>query len=110
MLFNRCNKAGFSRLHDFLVLLDITKATGMCPYDIATTLQFLNLLTKKDGKMVVTVSKKLIEDHIGKLSSKEKRAELDPDSLRWMPLVTNQPSSGEEEDNEDDKATNDVSL
>ena len=99
----------FFKITYSLICIDITKSTGICPHDIASTLQVLNIMTKKDGKVLVSVSKNMVEEHMARLNScKEKRTELDPDSLRWMPLITSRQSSDDDDDDSGEASENEV--
>lgn len=77
-------------LHDHkqkhVTIRGISKSTGMDPHDIAATLQILNMVQKRDGKFVLCVNQRLISNHMEKLR-KSNRTSLDPDALRWTPLV-----------------------
>lgn len=77
-------------LHDHkekhVTIRGISKSTGMDPHDIAATLQILNMVYKRDGKFVLCVNQRLINAHMEKLKMSN-RTTLDPDALRWTPLV-----------------------
>uniref|UniRef100_G3TEZ7 histone acetyltransferase n=1 Tax=Loxodonta africana TaxID=9785 RepID=G3TEZ7_LOXAF len=47
----------------------ISRATGMCPHDIATTLQHLHMIDKRGGRFVIIRREKLILSHMEKLKS-----------------------------------------
>ncbi|ESP04027.1 hypothetical protein LOTGIDRAFT_110219 [Lottia gigantea] len=74
----------------------ISKSTGICACDIALTLQNLNLISKKDGKVVIVKNDKMIEEYLEK-SKKVKRLEIDSECLRWTPLITTHQLQEEEE-------------
>ncbi|GAB6028554.1 Histone acetyltransferase kat6b, variant 2 [Chamberlinius hualienensis] len=83
---------------------EITTSSGMCSHDVIATLQLLDMITRKDGKFIITANRKLIDDYVAKLSNmKEKRIELEPESLRWTPLVTNSNQSDNENDEDSEK-------
>ncbi|KAI2556288.1 lysine acetyltransferase 6B, partial [Homo sapiens] len=75
----------------------ISRATGMCPHDIATTLQHLHMIDKRDGRFVIIRREKLILSHMEKLKTCSRANELDPDSLRWTPILISNAAVSEEE-------------
>lgn len=64
----------------------MSRATGMCPHDIATTLQQLNMIDFQDGRFVIMRRHQLIQDHMERLRAKPRLHEVDPDCLRWTPV------------------------
>ncbi|XP_078576513.1 uncharacterized protein LOC144862110 isoform X2 [Branchiostoma floridae x Branchiostoma japonicum] len=83
---------------DHISIKVISEATGMCPHDIAATLQSLNMVTRKEDRVMIRVRKRLVEDHMTRLeSAAERRAEVDPDALRWSPLIVSNTAILEEE-------------
>lgn len=78
-------------LHTFqdkkITITEISKATGMTPYDIACTLQLLSMIEKNDdGKFTVCVKKVLLKQQMLKMStSHTKRIFLDSSFLSWTP-------------------------
>ncbi|XP_035668811.1 histone acetyltransferase KAT6B-like isoform X2 [Branchiostoma floridae] len=83
---------------DHISIKVISEATGMCPHDIAATLQSLNMVTRKEDRVMIRVRKRLVEDHMTRLESAvERRAEVDPDALRWSPLIVSNTAILEEE-------------
>ncbi|XP_041116974.1 histone acetyltransferase KAT6B-like isoform X5 [Polyodon spathula] len=75
----------------------ISRATGMCPHDIATTLQQLNMIDKQDGRFVIIRREKMIEKHMEKLKANPRLNEVDVECLRWTPLVVSNAAVSEEE-------------
>ncbi|XP_051030724.1 histone acetyltransferase KAT6B isoform X3 [Phodopus roborovskii] len=75
----------------------ISRATGMCPHDIATTLQHLHMIDRRDGRFVIIRREKLILDHMEKLKNCSRPNELDPESLRWTPILISNAVVSEEE-------------
>ncbi|CAH1795541.1 unnamed protein product [Owenia fusiformis] len=72
-----------------ITIKSITRSTGMCPHDIANTLQQLNFVAKKDGKFIIQVDKRVVDAHAEKLKKKGViRLILDPEFLRWTPLIS----------------------
>ncbi|XP_072534281.1 histone acetyltransferase KAT6B [Salminus brasiliensis] len=64
----------------------MSKATGMCPHDIATTLQQLNMIDVQDGRFVIVRKHQLIQRHMEQLREKPRLYEVDPDCLVWTPV------------------------
>ncbi|EDL01471.1 mCG123147, isoform CRA_b [Mus musculus] len=75
----------------------ISRATGMCPHDIATTLQHLHMIDRRDGRFVIIRREKLILGHMEKLKNCSRPNELDPESLRWTPMLISNAVVSEEE-------------
>ncbi|KAJ8013508.1 hypothetical protein DPEC_G00030510 [Dallia pectoralis] len=65
----------------------ISRATGMCPHDIATTLQQLNMIDRQNGRFVIIKRERFIQKHMEKLRSNPRLNQVDPDFLRWTPTV-----------------------
>ncbi|XP_078316982.1 uncharacterized protein LOC111118300 isoform X4 [Crassostrea virginica] len=88
-------------LHKFqdsrITIKGMSRGTGMCPHDIAHSLEMLNMVAQKDDKIVIAINKDLVKEHMEKLEAKKHlRIELDQDSLRWTPLISNYAISEEE--------------
>uniref|UniRef100_A0A8C9TPF5 Histone acetyltransferase n=1 Tax=Scleropages formosus TaxID=113540 RepID=A0A8C9TPF5_SCLFO len=86
-----------------LTIRRLSKLTGICPQDITTTLNQLGMLEHRD---VLVRREKLVSAHMARLRANPRQLEVDPDCLRWTPvIVTNTVvSEGEgEEDDEDDE-------
>ncbi|XP_052007634.1 histone acetyltransferase KAT6B isoform X2 [Xyrauchen texanus] len=64
----------------------MSRATGMCPHDIATTLQQLNMIDFQDGRFVIIQIHKMIQEHMERLRENPRLHEVDPDYLRWTPV------------------------
>ncbi|XP_051897548.1 histone acetyltransferase KAT6B [Pristis pectinata] len=75
----------------------ISRETGMCPHDIAMTLQQLKMIDKQQCKFVIIRRQKLIQEHVGKLHTNPRVNEVDEESLRWTPLVVPSAATSEEE-------------
>ncbi|XP_023653859.1 histone acetyltransferase KAT6B isoform X3 [Paramormyrops kingsleyae] len=75
----------------------ISRATGMCPHDIASTLQHLNMIDRQDGRFVVIRRETLIQKHMTRLKTNPRRNEVDPNCLRWSPVMTFSTVLSEEE-------------
>ncbi|XP_070980663.1 histone acetyltransferase KAT6B isoform X6 [Oncorhynchus clarkii lewisi] len=63
----------------------ISRATGMCPHDIAATLQHLCMIDRQDGRFVVIRRERLIQRHMEKLRASPRLNQVDPDALHWIP-------------------------
>ncbi|XP_050429991.1 histone acetyltransferase KAT6B isoform X2 [Adelges cooleyi] len=66
---------------------DISKKTGLMRHDITYTLQSLNMAVEEDGKLIVCVDWELVDAHI-KRKNASKHIPIEPDCLRWTPLMT----------------------
>ncbi|XP_061561547.1 histone acetyltransferase KAT6B isoform X1 [Phycodurus eques] len=83
----------------------ISRATGMCPHDIAATLQHLGMIDRQDGRVVLIRRERLIRRHVERLRADPRRHEVDPDALRWTrPASHNAVLSEEEREAEMDAA------
>ncbi|XP_069096951.1 histone acetyltransferase KAT6B isoform X1 [Pleurodeles waltl] len=85
-----------------LSIKGLSRATGMCPHDIATTLQQLAMISKRMDRFVIIRREKLINSHIEKLKARPRRNEVDPECLRWTPIIVSNGAVSEEEDDDDD--------
>ncbi|XP_054622486.1 histone acetyltransferase KAT6B isoform X2 [Dunckerocampus dactyliophorus] len=61
----------------------ISRATGMCPHDIAATLQHLSMIDRQDGRVVLIRRERLIQRHVERLRANPRQPEVDPDALHW---------------------------
>uniref|UniRef100_A0A3Q3X894 histone acetyltransferase n=1 Tax=Mola mola TaxID=94237 RepID=A0A3Q3X894_MOLML len=75
----------------------ISRATGMCPHDIASTLQHLGMIDRQDGRIVLIRRDRLIERHMESLTTNPRPHEVYPDALRWTPSTTLNAVLSEEE-------------
>ncbi|XP_074763301.1 histone acetyltransferase KAT6B isoform X2 [Athene noctua] len=75
----------------------MSRATGMCPHDIATTLQQHRMIDKREDRFVIIRREKLISSHMEKLKANPRINEVDPESLRWTPLLASNAAVSEEE-------------
>ncbi|XP_006791202.1 histone acetyltransferase KAT6B isoform X2 [Neolamprologus brichardi] len=75
----------------------ISRATGMCPHDIAATLQQLGMIDRQDGRIVLIRRERLIQRHMEKLRANPRQIEVDPDALHWTPSTTLNAVLSEEE-------------
>ncbi|KAL0105778.1 hypothetical protein PUN28_015888 [Cardiocondyla obscurior] len=79
-------------------LNDITKETGVSAHDIATAMQLLGFIRSvhlpgdaNTSKVAVVVDWSKVDAHMVKVR-KSFRIKLDPDCLRWIPLLTQIPN------------------
>uniref|UniRef100_A0A8C2TFL5 histone acetyltransferase n=1 Tax=Coturnix japonica TaxID=93934 RepID=A0A8C2TFL5_COTJA len=79
------------------VILEYLNSTGMCPHDIATTLQQHSMIDKREDRFVIIRREKLISSHMEKLKANPRINEVDPESLRWTPLLVSNAAVSEEE-------------
>ncbi|KAM4702554.1 histone acetyltransferase KAT6B [Rhinophrynus dorsalis] len=75
----------------------LSRATGMCPHDIATTLQHLNMIDKRGDRIVIIRREKIMESHMGKAKARSRVNEVDPECLRWTPVITSNAAVSDEE-------------
>ncbi|XP_072280110.1 histone acetyltransferase KAT6B isoform X4 [Pyxicephalus adspersus] len=75
----------------------LSRATGMCPHDIATTLQHLNLIDKRGDRFVVIRREKILASCVVKVKTRGHVNEVDPDCLRWTPVISSNSAMSEEE-------------
>ncbi|XP_065669066.1 histone acetyltransferase KAT6A isoform X1 [Hydra vulgaris] len=91
----------------------ISEATGMDPHDIAATLQQLNVVQLRNGKVTIVINERVMSEHMEKVKQ-QKRIPIDEEALRWTPLVHSNTSHNlkdetmsSEEDNTDADGDND---
>ncbi|XP_037547401.1 histone acetyltransferase KAT6B [Nematolebias whitei] len=75
----------------------ISRATGMCPHDIAATLQQLGMIDRQDGRVVLVRRERLLQRHVETLRANPRKTVVDPDALRWTPSITLNAVLSEEE-------------
>ncbi|XP_015270016.1 PREDICTED: histone acetyltransferase KAT6B isoform X3 [Gekko japonicus] len=84
--------------HEKLISIKgMSRATGMCPHDIATTLQQHSMIDRREEKFVLIRREKLISSHMEKLKSNPRINQVDPESLRWTPILIPNAAVSEEE-------------
>jgi len=67
-----------------LSIKDISNMTSIKTDDIITTLQSLNLIKYWKGQHIISVTPKVIEDHL-KNNEKQRDNDIDPACLHWVP-------------------------
>ncbi|XP_072288893.1 histone acetyltransferase KAT6A isoform X3 [Eucyclogobius newberryi] len=86
-----------------ITIRHLSKLTGICPQDITTTLHSLCMLEQRGDGMVLVRREKLVSDHMARLKARPRQLEVDPECLRWTPvIVTNTVVSDAEADDDDD--------
>ncbi|MED6282732.1 hypothetical protein CHARACLAT_001417 [Characodon lateralis] len=96
-----------------ITIRQLSKRTGICPQDITTTLHSLNILEQRGDSLVLMRREKVVANHMARLKARPRQLEVDPECLRWTPvIVTNtvvsetdgeeEEEEGEEEELEDD--------
>lgn len=77
---------------DVISLTDISKETGMYCHDIATALQLLNFMryipTENGPRLRLCVDWKKVDQHAERVAKSKTRISIDPECLRWTPLLT----------------------
>ncbi|KAL0490270.1 HAG4 [Acrasis kona] len=67
-----------------LSIKDLSKLTSIKPEDIISTLNSLNLLKYWKGQHIISVTPKIIDDHVKKTSKQE--MDIEPSKLHWTPF------------------------
>lgn len=70
---------------------EITKKTGVSAHDISTALQLLGFVRMVNSVVSIVIDWSKVDSHMAKIK-KLSRIILDPDCLRWIPLVTQIPN------------------
>ncbi|GFY57043.1 hypothetical protein TNIN_199921 [Trichonephila inaurata madagascariensis] len=85
---------------------NIAQETGISALDIISTMKDLNMIqVNEENKLIISLSKKVLEEHMTKvLANRHRRIELDPECLRWIPLITNQMYSDKNEEDSDNSS------
>uniref|UniRef100_A0A672ZZY2 Histone acetyltransferase n=1 Tax=Sphaeramia orbicularis TaxID=375764 RepID=A0A672ZZY2_9TELE len=90
-----------------ITIRHLSKLTGICPQDITTTLHSLNMLEQRGERLVLVRREKLVTTHMARLKARPRQLEVDPECLRWTPvIVTNtvvSDADGDDDDEEDDE-------
>ncbi|XP_037319585.2 histone acetyltransferase KAT6B isoform X2 [Pungitius pungitius] len=88
----------------------ISRATGMCPHDIAATLQQLGMIDRQDGRIVLIRRERLIRRHTERLRPNPRRNEVDPDALHWTPSTALSAVLSEEEEDEEEEEEREAEM
>nr|XP_031547418.1 histone acetyltransferase KAT6A isoform X1 [Vicugna pacos] len=78
----------------------LSKLTGICPQDITSTLHHLRMLDFRSDQFVIIRREKLIQDHMAKLQLNLRPVDVDPECLRWTPVIVSNSVVSEEEEEE----------
>ncbi len=69
----------------------MSKETGMTAFDIVATLRMMGMLGSRDARCVLRVDRTSVDDYMSRTAKRRaQRIELDPDCLRWTPVVSTQ--------------------
>uniref|UniRef100_A0A8C6TJU1 Histone acetyltransferase n=1 Tax=Neogobius melanostomus TaxID=47308 RepID=A0A8C6TJU1_9GOBI len=90
-----------------ITIRHLSKLTGICPQDITTTLHSLNMLEQRGDRTVLVRREKLVSDHMARLKARPRLLEVDPECLRWTPVIVTNTVVSEEEEEEDDEDEDD---
>uniref|UniRef100_A0A3B4G9Y6 Histone acetyltransferase n=1 Tax=Pundamilia nyererei TaxID=303518 RepID=A0A3B4G9Y6_9CICH len=89
-----------------ITIRQLSKLTGICPQDITTTLHSLNMLEQRGDRLILMRREKLVANHMARLKARPRQLEVDPECLRWTPvIVTNtvvSDADGDDDDDDDD--------
>ncbi|TRY91212.1 hypothetical protein DNTS_018842 [Danionella cerebrum] len=86
-----------------LTIRKLSKVTGICPQDITATLLNLNMLEQRGDRVIVVRREKLVANHMARLKAKPRLLEVDPDCLRWTPVIVTNTVVSEGEGDEDEE-------
>uniref|UniRef100_A0A4X1U4T4 Histone acetyltransferase n=1 Tax=Sus scrofa TaxID=9823 RepID=A0A4X1U4T4_PIG len=81
----------------------LSKLTGICPQDITSTLHHLRMLDFRSDQFVIIRREKLIQDHMAKLQLNLRPVDVDPECLRWTPVIVSNSVVSEEEEEEEEE-------
>uniref|UniRef100_A0A3Q1IQM8 Histone acetyltransferase n=1 Tax=Anabas testudineus TaxID=64144 RepID=A0A3Q1IQM8_ANATE len=94
-----------------ITIRHLSKLTGICPQDITATLQSLNMLEQRGDRLVLVRREKVVTNHMARLKARPRQLEVDPECLRWTPvIVTNtvvSDADGDDDDDDDDEEPQD---
>ncbi|XP_026066710.1 histone acetyltransferase KAT6A-like [Carassius auratus] len=86
-----------------LTIRKLSKITGICPQDITATLLNLNMLEQRGDRVIILRREKLVASHMARLKAKPRLLEVDPDCLRWTPVIVTNTVASEGEGDEDEE-------
>ncbi|KAM4576409.1 histone acetyltransferase KAT6A isoform 2-T2 [Odontesthes bonariensis] len=87
-----------------IAIRQLSKLTGICPQDITTTLHSLTMLEQRGDRLVLVRREKLVASHMARLKARPRQLEVDPECLRWTPvIVTNTVVSDADVDDDDEE-------
>uniref|UniRef100_A0A8C2DMS1 Histone acetyltransferase n=1 Tax=Cyprinus carpio TaxID=7962 RepID=A0A8C2DMS1_CYPCA len=86
-----------------LTIRKLSKITGICPQDITATLLNLNMLEQRGDRVIILRREKLVASHMARLKARPRLLEVDPDCLRWTPVIVTNTVASEGEGDEDEE-------
>uniref|UniRef100_A0A670K7X2 Histone acetyltransferase n=1 Tax=Podarcis muralis TaxID=64176 RepID=A0A670K7X2_PODMU len=89
-----------------LSIKKLSKLTGICPQDITSTLHHLRMLDFRNDQFVIVRREKLIQDHMAKLKLNLRPVVVDPECLRWTPVIVSNSVVSEDEEEEAEDGEN----
>ncbi|KAK4288124.1 hypothetical protein Pmani_038840 [Petrolisthes manimaculis] len=76
------------RSHSTFSIQEVVKEKAMYPADVAYTLNILGFFKRdSSGQMVVSIDWEVVEEHYQRQLNNPRRLRLDPEALRWSPLL-----------------------
>lgn len=74
-----------------MTLEAISKETGMYSHDVVVAFQLLGMVhwDEKSSSPIIIVDWNLVDQHAARVANSKTRIPLEPECLRWTPLVTN---------------------
>ncbi|XP_075238647.1 histone acetyltransferase enoki mushroom isoform X2 [Lycorma delicatula] len=94
----------------------LSHETGLFSHDISSTLEMLGMVCEgPNGEVQLTVDWDVVDAHMKRIAKSKTRIEIDPECLRWTPLIssianpfreqlnTNEEESEEKEDNKENE-------
>lgn len=84
-------------------LTNISKETGMYCHDIATALQSLGFVKIINGKASLCIDWEKVNQHAERVAKSKTRIPIDPECLRWTPLLTTTVNPFREEKSDGEK-------
>ncbi|XP_041855859.1 LOW QUALITY PROTEIN: histone acetyltransferase KAT6A [Melanotaenia boesemani] len=85
-----------------ITIRQLSKLTGICPQDITATLHSLNMLEQRGERLVLVRREKIVSSHMARLKARPRQLEVDPECLRWTPVIVTNTVVSDEEGHDDD--------
>ncbi|XP_045599275.1 uncharacterized protein [Procambarus clarkii] len=97
--------------HSSFSIQDVVKEKAMYPADVAYTLNILGFF-KRDisDQMVVSIDWTSVDEHYQKQLNNPRRLRLDPEALRWSPLLAGHNSSLHQDSDEEEETPKDRDM
>ncbi|KAA8577483.1 hypothetical protein FQN60_002491 [Etheostoma spectabile] len=86
-----------------ITIRQLSKLTGICPQDITTTLHSLNMLEQRGDRLVLVRREKLVSNHMARLNARPRQLDVDPECLRWTPVIVTNTVVSDADDNDDEE-------